>query len=125
MDEADTYLEQNDEFRGILNSGHTPDTANVWRCVGQDHDPKSFTTWAPMAIAKIGTLPDTLATRSIIISMRRKRFDETVEKFDAVHHGPFVEELGRKVVRWAQDNLQSLSDIRPGTTERVKQSRRR
>ena len=91
-----TYLEQNEEFRGILNSGHTPDTANVWRCVGQDHDPKSFTTRAPMAIAKIGALPDTLATRSISIPMRRKRYDEQVEKFDAIQHGPIVEELARR-----------------------------
>ena len=66
-----------------------------------------------MAIAKIGTLPDTLATRSITIPMRRKRFDEQVEKFDAIHHGPIVEELARKAVRWTKDNLQRLSDARP------------
>jgi putative DNA primase/helicase len=76
MDEADTYIEHNDEFRGILNSGHTREGALVWRCHGQDHEPKGFTTWAPMAIAKIGELPDTLATRSIIVEAARRRLTE-------------------------------------------------
>ena len=36
MDEADTYMEQRgDDFRGILNSGHTRDAADVWRTVGR------------------------------------------------------------------------------------------
>jgi hypothetical protein len=120
MDEADTYLEQNDEFRGILNSGHTPDTANVWRCSGQDHEPKSFTTWAPMAIAKIGTLPDTLTTRSIIIPMRRKRPDEYVEKFDTARHRHSVDELARKAARWAKENLETLGQAKPEMPEELR-----
>jgi hypothetical protein len=31
IDEADTFLQGNDELRGILNAGYTPDTAIVWR----------------------------------------------------------------------------------------------
>ena len=84
MDEADTYLEQRgDEFRGILNSGHTRDAAVVWRADGVKYDPKGFSTWAPIAIAKIGKLPETLASRSIIIPMRRKRPDELVTRLSS------------------------------------------
>jgi hypothetical protein len=119
MDEADTYLEGHEEFRGILNSGHTPDTAKVLRCVGQDHDPKGFSTWAPMVIAKIGPLPATLTSRSLVIQMRRKRPDESVEKFDPAHHGPKVEQVARNAARWAQDNLDTLRNSRPAMPEEL------
>ena len=113
MDEADTYLEQNEEFRGILNSGHTPDAAAVWRCDGQDFTPRGFSTWAPMAIAKIGGLAPTLASRSIIIKMRRKRPDEHVEGFRSDRDAEELAVLVRKLARWAQDNMESLKGVDP------------
>jgi putative DNA primase/helicase len=73
LDEADTFLRENLELRGVLNSGHTRDTAFVIRSVGDDHEPRRFSTWCPMAIALIGGLPDTLADRSVVIEMRRRR----------------------------------------------------
>ena len=39
IDEADTFVRDNDELRGVLNSGHTRTTATVIRAVGDDHDP--------------------------------------------------------------------------------------
>jgi len=114
MDEADTYLEGKDDLRGILNSGHTPETAFVLRCVGQDHEPKSFSTWTPMAIAKIGPLPDTLASRSFIIPMHRRRADEHVEKLDALRDVHAVENLARKAARWANDNVEIIRCVRSG-----------
>ena len=83
IDEADTFLKGNEELRGILNSGHNRDLASVWRTVGEDHEPRRFDTWAPVAVAMIGRLPDTLADRSIEIDMRRKRPTDEVKKFRA------------------------------------------
>lgn len=71
VDEADTFLRGNDELRGILNAGHRRDGC-VIRSVGDDHEPRAFKVWAPVAIAMIGRLPDTLEDRSIVVSMRRK-----------------------------------------------------
>lgn len=113
MDEADTYLEGKDELRGILNSGHTLETAFVLRCVGQDHEPKAFSTWTPMAIAKIGVLPPTLASRSLIILMHRRRADEHIEKLDGLRNGPILDELAGKTARWARDNIGTLCCLRP------------
>jgi putative DNA primase/helicase len=73
LDEADTFLADNHELRGVLNSGHTRATAFVIRSVGDDHEPRRFATWCPMATAAIGRLPATLMDRSIIIEMRRRR----------------------------------------------------
>lgn len=103
IDEADTFLKNSDELRGILNSGHNRAGASVIRTVGENHEPTQFNTWAPVAIAMIGRLPETLADRSIEIRMRRRRPDETVERLriDRVEH---LVELARKAARWVEDN---------------------
>jgi len=72
IDEADSFMRENEELRGIVNSGHRRDSAMVLRNVGDDHEPRSFSTWAPMVIAAIGTLADTIEDRSIVVLMRRK-----------------------------------------------------
>jgi hypothetical protein len=62
VDEADTFLYDNDELRGVLYAGHRKGGA-VLRTVGDDHEPRSFATYAPCVIALIGALPDTLHDR--------------------------------------------------------------
>ena len=58
IDEADSFLVDRDDLRGILNSGHTRAGAYVVRMVGDDHEPRMFATWSAVAIAAIGGLPD-------------------------------------------------------------------
>ena len=84
IDEADTFLQRNEELRGILNSGYTRKTAYVVRVSSnldaqnraEDGDERAtlakFSTWCPKAIATIGRLPDTLEDRFIVIRMQRK-----------------------------------------------------
>jgi hypothetical protein len=64
IDEADSFLKDNEEMRGILNSGHTKAAAHVIRNVeaNGEHKPKRFSTWAPKAIATA-----TWRTRSRIV----------------------------------------------------------
>jgi hypothetical protein len=45
LDEADTFMRDNDELRGVIDSGHTLDSAFVVRTVGDDFEPKKFCTW--------------------------------------------------------------------------------
>ena len=58
IDEADSFLRDNEELRGVLNSGHRKGGA-VLRNVGDDHEPRSFSTYSACAIALIGQLPPT------------------------------------------------------------------
>lgn len=104
VDEADTFLRDNDDLRGILNAGHTKDAAGVIRTVGDDHEPKVFNVWAPKAIALIGTLHPTLADRSILVSMRRKSRAEHVERF-RIDRENGLSDLARQCARWAADNM--------------------
>jgi hypothetical protein len=115
MDEAETFLPENDELRGILNTGHRKG-GSVLRCVGDDHEPRTFSTWAPAAIAAIGKLPDTIEDRSIGCKMRRRKASERVESFrsDRTEH---LGVLVRKAMRWAADHDGDLRDADPDVGE--------
>jgi len=110
IDEADTFLKNNDELRGIINCGHTRGSAFVIRVEGDNHEPVKFSTWGPKAIGMIGTLPDTLKDRAILIQLSRKMPGEKIIKtgLDFVGHSAGIRSMCR---RWADDNLARLKSI--------------
>ncbi len=113
VDEADTFLGQNDELRGVINSGHSRSSAFVVRTVGDDHEPRLFSTWGPKAIALIGKLSATLEDRAIVIAMRRRAPGEIVARFRSADCQAAAEPLRRKAFRWAKDNLTALQASDP------------
>ena len=113
IDEAETFAIDNEELRGILNSGHTRDTACVIRLVGDNHEPREFSTWSPKAIASIGKLAATLRDRAIIISMQRKNPGERVAKLRSRTNDSEFLILRRKACRWSADNIDALQAARP------------
>ena len=81
IDEADTFLPGAEELRGVINSGHRRG-ASVIRTVGDDHEPRKFSTYAACAIALIGKLPATLHDRSApVIALERRLSSEQIESF--------------------------------------------
>jgi putative DNA primase/helicase len=119
LDEADTYLRpDHDDLRGILNSGHTRATAYVIRTVGDDHEPRRFSTWCAKAIALIGTLPPTLADRSIRIPLKRKRRNEHVERWRITYEDSLTD-LRRMIRRWVEDQLATLAQADPAVPARL------
>ena len=114
VDEADTFLRDSDELRGVINSGHNRGAAFVIRTVGEDHEPKQFKTWAPKAIAMIGKLKATIASRSIHIELRRKAPADSVEPVrpDRLGH---LNPLLRQATRWTEDHLEALRRAEPIT----------
>src|SRR5581483_894715 len=112
VDEAETFLHEREELRGILNGGHTRATARVVRCDGDDLTPRVFSTWAPKVVAAIGSLPDTLTDQSIVLHLRRKTAAERVEplRLDRLDR---YEPLARRCARWAADVLEALRAVEP------------
>jgi putative DNA primase/helicase len=106
IDEGDSFLSENEELRGILNSGHRRGGA-VLRTVGDDHEPRCFATYGACAIALIGRLPGTLADRSISIALQRRRAEEMIEPFRADRTG-HLDTLARRAMRWALDNIDQV-----------------
>jgi putative DNA primase/helicase len=110
LDEVDSFLSENEEMRGIINSGHSRGAAFVVRVVGEDHEPRKFSTWCAKAIAGIGRLPGTIEDRALIVTMQRLAPGEKVEKLRRVHRFP---DLRRKLTRWANDHREALQAARP------------
>jgi putative DNA primase/helicase len=113
IDEADTFIRDKDELRGVLNSGHTRTTAVVIRAVGEEHDPRVFSTWCPKAIALIGRLPDTLADRAIEIAMRRRTAGEHIERLRQDRIDSECSTIRRQAARWTADHLAELEGADP------------
>lgn len=116
VDEADTFLKQNEELRGILNSGHTRSGAVVVRTVGENFDPHLFSTWGAKAVAMIGTLPGTLEDRSVVVQLRRQAPGEKKERLRLDRLGT-LEPLRRKAARWTADHLDGLRSADPDVPE--------
>lgn len=112
IDEADSFARENEELRGILNSGHTREAAFVVRTEGDDHEPRRFSTWGAMAVAGIGRLPATWIDRSIIIALKRKSPAEKVERLTRERKAA-LQPLARMAARWAADNANTLENADP------------
>jgi putative DNA primase/helicase len=114
IDEADTFLKNDDDdLRGIINSGHTRKTAIVIRNVGDDHQPRTFSTWCPQVIALIGKLSDTIADRSIEIRQQRRAPTETVARLRQDRIDDECLQLRRQAKRWANDHAAALREADP------------
>lgn len=110
IDEADTFLADNEELRGILNSGFEA-SGQVIRVVEvkDEWQPIRFATFAPVALAGIGSLPGTLEDRALPIVLQRKAASETVTRLRESGARDRLNDLARKLARWAQDRALRLS----------------
>ncbi len=112
IDEADTFMKDNEGLRGVINSGHTRQSAFVIRTVGDTHEPRQFSTWGAKAISGIGNLPATIMDRAIILELRRKLPSETVERLRHADPGHF-DMLARKLARFAELHGEEIRRSRP------------
>ena len=107
FDEVDTIWGSkapgNEELRALLNSGYRRG-ASAGRCVarGKEIVAEDFPTYCPVALAGLGSLPDTILTRSVIVRMRRRAPTETVEPYRQRVNGPQGERIRERLARWAQ-----------------------
>ena len=58
-------------------------------------------SFAPVALAGLGTLPDTIKSRSIIIRMQRRAPDERVTPYRRRYHADEGQQLCGKLAAWA------------------------
>lgn len=111
IDEAEQFTKLNPELQGILNAGHRRTTARVIRTVGDNFEPRQFSTWAPKAMTTIGTMPDSVEDRAIRLTMSRKRAGE--RKVPAIGRTMDATSLPllARCARWAEDNGFALRSL--------------
>jgi putative DNA primase/helicase len=117
VDEVETVLtKENEELRGLINAGHTRDSAYVWRSVskGDDFEPRRFSVWGMKAIAGINAdrLAETVTSRSVVINLRKKLPHEKVDRLRNAPPGLF-DTLKAKLARFATDYSEQVKNARP------------
>jgi hypothetical protein len=105
-DEVDTVFgpkaKDNEEIRGLLNAGHRKG-AVAGRCVvrGKIVETEEIPAYCAVALAGLGGLPDTLLSRSIVIRMRKRAFNERIEPFRRPREVLAGHELRDRLSSWA------------------------
>jgi putative DNA primase/helicase len=123
IDEVDTFLDQDrKDVLGILNSGHDHEGSTILRCLNSEanHEPREFSTWAPLVLGGIGygfgegLAARALESRCIFINLRRKLPEERVEKLLEEGKKKCVE-LGIAAASWVAQNFDRLRKAEPET----------
>jgi hypothetical protein len=113
IDEADAFLAGSEELRGLLNAGHTRDTAFVIRVEGDDHEPRQFRVFGSKLLLGIGRLAPTIEDRSIILSLERKPPGAGVARLTRQALAD-LRQIGQRLMRWAVDHGEQIDpDVEP------------
>lgn len=115
-----TREESNLDVRSVLNGGYRRG-AKVHRCVtvGKKIETEELEAFAPVALAGLRELPDTLASRSIIVRMQRRAPDEHVESFRLRKVRPGAETLKALLEQWAASVARAVADAEPAMPDKI------
>jgi hypothetical protein len=120
IDEVDAVFatgrksDASEDLRALINSGFRRGNT-VGRMVGEGAamQPKEFDIFAPVVLAGIGSLPDTVLDRSVIIHMRRRKRSERVQPLRYARVSPAAALLRRRLEAWAYRSAEMLSTTEP------------
>jgi hypothetical protein len=105
IDEADTIWNaksSNEDLRSLANAGHRRGSeVHRMNMSGNQAVKEVFKTFAPMALAGIRDLPDTVMDRSVVLRMRRRGPDEYVDRWRARYGESEGRELFEQLSSWA------------------------
>jgi hypothetical protein len=129
LDEADVIWKRGksddsaEALRSVVNAGHRKG-ATVGRVVmnGKTGTLVNFQVYAPAALAAIGTLPDTILDRAVVIHMRRRAPDERLRDYRARIAGGEGKALHDRLADWAAQVAGGIGEDWPelpaGVTDR-------
>jgi hypothetical protein len=129
LDEADAIWKRGkadetaEALRSIVDAGHRKG-ATVGRVEmnGQSAKLVRFPVYAPAALAAIGTLPDTILSRAVVIHMRRRAPGQQVRPYRERVAAPEGEALRKQLAAWAARAAKRVGrpwpDMPPGVDDR-------
>lgn len=118
LDESDSAFSGDPGYaqslRNVLNNGHRRG-GKVSCCVGNgtNYVARDFSVFCPKAIAGIGSLPDTVADRSIPIRLKRKIAGEPLERFRLRDVETEATILRDRLAAWSGPIVKMLRNARP------------
>ena len=111
INEVDRFVGEDEELIGLLNASHRYD-GMVTRTVGDDFEVRGFSVYSAIALSGIGGLAATLADRSIITELQRRRASEQITPLRVGRTG-HLDELRRRIVRWVADHESRIAERDP------------
>ncbi|GGU69139.1 DUF3631 domain-containing protein [Streptomyces lavendofoliae] len=124
FDEVDTIFGPkagaDEALRGFLNAGYRR-IGGALRCVGEGSNQNSqlFGSYCAVAMAGLGSLPDTVLTRSVIIRMRKRAPNENVESYRQRLHEKQGHALRERLAKWADTVRDQVAEAWPEMPEGV------
>ncbi len=119
MDEADAIFggkatPETEALRSALNAGYRRG-AVAGRCVivGKRVETEEIPCFAPVALAGLGNLPDTIRSRAIVIPMRRRRGDEEVQPYRPRDDERALHAVRDRLAAWAEPLEERAAAMRP------------
>jgi hypothetical protein len=119
LDEADAIFgkalkgdEKAEHLRGILNAGFGRDRPyKRWDIASRRVE--DCPTFAMAVIAGIGSMPDTIEDRAVIITLRRKSPAERAAKYRLRRDKPKVTAVGDRLAAWVTPNADAIGEAEP------------
>ncbi|MCX4590288.1 DUF3631 domain-containing protein [Streptomyces sp. NBC_01549] len=124
FDEIDTVFGpkagDNEQLRGFINAGHARGRV-MYRCVGDgsNQQVQGFPSYCAVAVAGLGSLPDTILTRSVIIRMRRRARNEKAEPFRSRIHVREGNVIRDRLAKWAESVEKRVAGAFPALPDGV------
>jgi hypothetical protein len=124
FDEIDTIFGpkagENEQLRGFINAGHRRNRP-MFRCVGDgaNQTVQAFHSYAAVAVAGLGYLPDTIRDRSVNIRMRRRARNEKIEPYRTRIHEKEGFALRDRLASWAEQVSERVMNVWPAMPEGV------
>ncbi|MCQ4044642.1 DUF3631 domain-containing protein [Streptantibioticus rubrisoli] len=124
FDEIDTVFGPkaggDEAVRGFLNSGYRRGGKSL-RCVGDGSNQTAgfFDSFCAVGMAGLGSLPDTILSRSVIIRMRKRAPNEKVESYRRRVHERQGNALRDRLAKWADTVRDDIADAWPEMPEGV------
>lgn len=124
FDEVDTIFGPkagpDEALRGFLNAGYRR-SGGALRCVGDGSNQTAqiFPSYCAVAMAGLGSLPDTVLTRSVIIRMRKRAPNEKVEPYRQRVHEQQGHALRDRLAKWADRVREQVSGAWPAMPDGV------
>jgi hypothetical protein len=124
LDESDAAFGGEKEYaevlRGVLNTGYRRGgKTSVAVPAGRDWDYRDLATFCPKAIAGIGKLPDTVQSRSISITLKRKAASEQVQRFRRKNVEAETAPLRQRIEALANAATDALASAEPELPEEL------
>ncbi|TQE32360.1 DUF3631 domain-containing protein [Streptomyces ipomoeae] len=120
FDEIDTVFGpkagDNEPVRGFINTGHRR-RGKALRCVGENQTPSWFASFCAVAMAGLGSLPETILDRCVIIRMRKRAPNEKVQPYRERIHEKQGHALRDRLAKWADTVRDDVSGAWPTLPE--------